>query len=171
MVNKTKLNPDLISTMAKLFELGCTAKATYDAVRVSDTAYMRWIKVGEEAAEKDRENLTPWEILCIELVEKTNQAQAKFQKKNLTIIEKAAPKTWQASAWLLERRNPKDFSIYSRADIRKDERVKITFEDVKPAEEKKDGRLKKHGGGKKWSAKQNKEQKKALEEAAKKNNA
>ena len=162
MVNKTKLNSDLINTMAKLFELGCTAKATYDAVRVGASTYVHWMKVGEEAAEKDPENLSPWEILCVELVEKTNQAQAKFQEKCLTIIQDATPKTWQAAAWLLERRNPKDFSIYSRADIKKDERVKITFEDVKPAEEKKDGRLKKHGGGKKWTAKQNKEQKKAL---------
>lgn len=162
MVNKTKLNSDLISTMARLFELGCTAKATYDAVRVGASTYVHWIKVGEESKEKDPENLSPWELLCVELVEETNQAQAKFQEKNLTIIEKAAPKTWTAAAWLLERRNPKDFSIYSRADIRKDERVKITFEDVKPAEEKKDKRLKGQGGERKRSAKQNREQQKAL---------
>lgn len=167
MVNKTKLNPDVISTMAKLFELGCTAKATYDAVRVGASTYVHWIKVGEEAAEKDPENLSPWELLCVELVEKTNQAQAKFQEKNLTIIEKAAPKTWTAAAWLLERRNPKDFSIYSRADIKKDERVKITFEDVKPAEEKKDKRLRGHGGEKKRKQKQDEEQKKALGEVRK----
>lgn len=164
MVNKTKLNPDVISTMAKLFELGCTAKATYDAVRVGASTYMHWIKVGEEAAEKDPVNLSPWELLCVELVEKTNQAQAKFQEKCLIIIQDATPKTWQAAAWLLERRNPKDFSIYSRADIKKDERVKITFEDVKPAEEKKDKRLKGQGGERKRSTSLNKAQKKALKE-------
>lgn len=167
MANPTKLNPNLIETMAKLFELGCTAKATYDAVRVGASTYVHWIKVGEEAAEKDPENLSPWELLCVELVEKTNQAQAKFQEKCLTIIQDATPKTWQAAAWLLERRNPKDFSIYSRADIKKDERVKITFEEVKPAEEKKDKRLRGQGGEKQRKQKQNKEQKKALKEVAK----
>lgn len=166
MVNKTKLNPDVISTMAKLFELGCTAKATYDAVRVGASTYMHWIKVGEEAAEKDPVNLSPWELLCVELVEKTNQAQAKFQEKCLTHIQEAARGTWQASAWLLERRNPKDFSIYSRADIKKDERVKITFEDVKPAEEKKDKRLKGQGGEKKRKQKLNAAQKAELKKAA-----
>ncbi len=126
--------------MVKLFELGCAVTAAHDACCVSNAAYYSWIRISEKAVIKRDvgEELTKREELCIELEERTNQAKAKFQEECLRHIQTAAPKTWQAAAWLLERRNPKEFSLYAHNKIKHEGEVKIKFEEIKPALKKKE---------------------------------
>lgn len=140
MPRETKLTRELIDKMAKLFELGCAVTAVHDACCVSSAAYYSWIRISEKAVIKRDigEELTKMETLCIELEERTNQSKAKFQEECLLHIQAAAPKTWQAAAWLLERRNPREFSLYAHNKIRHEGEIKIKFEEIKPALKKKE---------------------------------
>ena len=48
---------------------------------------------------------------CVELVKAIEKAQGQFILQNLNQIQKASTRSWQASAWLLERRHKDQFAI------------------------------------------------------------
>ena len=58
-----------------------------------------------------------------EFAEALEKAQGGFIDANLRIIRKAAKKTWQAAAWLLERTRPQEFS---RSVVRVEGEIKNT---------------------------------------------
>ncbi len=48
-------------------------------------------------------------------------ASAKFEQELIGIIRKEAPKTWQAAAWLLERKFPERYAKVDRLRVTEDE--------------------------------------------------
>lgn len=44
-------------------------------------------------------------------------AEVKFKHRNLEIIQKAANRTWQAAAWLMERKFQNEFSIKQTLEV------------------------------------------------------
>lgn len=46
-----------------------------------------------------------------EFLESIKRAETKFKNKNIAIIQKAAVKSWQAAAWLMERKYSDEFAL------------------------------------------------------------
>ena len=69
-------------------------------------------------AERDiADGLTIRQSAYIKFVQEVKEAKAKFAMKHLMNISNSADTgTWQASAWLLERRMPDDFGEKPRGD-------------------------------------------------------
>jgi hypothetical protein len=54
-----------------------------------------------------------------EFSEAIKKAETSCKERNLVLIQRAAPKSWQAAAWLLERKYPSEFAqrvAHSNAD-------------------------------------------------------
>src|SRR6267142_3687554 len=62
------------------------------------------------------ETFTVW-MLKPEFSEAIKKSEAEFKNKNITIIQKADAKTWQAAAWLLERKHQDEFAVKQKLDI------------------------------------------------------
>lgn len=88
--------PKIIAAICKLISIGMTQKQTADLVGVRESTISNWKKEHPEFRDK---------------VEKAN---AVFARTNVKIIQKAASRTWQAAAWLLERRYPE---IYAKREV------------------------------------------------------
>lgn len=90
--------------------LGLPEKMMAQKARVAVSTYSRWKK---QAAEGD--------IDYVDFFEEINEAYAEFVSDMLASIQEAARnKSWQAGAWLLERRFPNEFA-QRRPDAQYDE--------------------------------------------------
>jgi hypothetical protein len=61
------------------------------------------------------ETFTVW-MQKPEFAECIKKAEAQFKNRNITIIQKAAATTWQAAAWLLERKFWQEFALKGREE-------------------------------------------------------
>ena len=68
--------------------------------------YYSWMKRGEEG-----------EKPFVNFLNAVKEAQAVAEEKALSVISEAQLETWQAAAWLLERRYPEDWARRQRMDI------------------------------------------------------
>lgn len=132
---KLRLNKELIKKMGELFKLGCTNKAVYNGVCLSDTQFQLWKDKGEEALKKREEegveSLTKNEVLYASFRETIDKALADFQAEALQTVKTASLKSWQAGCWLLERRFQEQFAIRKNIEVQHAGKLKIEFEDVK----------------------------------------
>ncbi|MHB1549586.1 MAG: hypothetical protein ACYCX6_00095 [Vulcanimicrobiaceae bacterium] len=62
-----------------------------------------------------------------ELAARVERAREMFKAKMVTLISAAAPKNWNAAAWLLERKHPEEFGR-QRLETEHSGAVKITIE-------------------------------------------
>jgi len=49
--------------------------------------------------------------------ERIKKAEAECKNRNIKLIQKAAITTWQAGAWLLERRYPDEYALRNRTEL------------------------------------------------------
>lgn len=103
---KTILDNERMERFYRAVELGATIKACCDAIGMSEA----WFFSMQAKAKADLEaGLTDTDE--IKFLEGFKKASAKFEEDNLEVIRQASRKgSWQASAWLLERRRPADYS-------------------------------------------------------------
>lgn len=107
MARPTKLTPELIKQLCQVLELGTTYQCACDYVGISFESFNQWRKKGEKAQSG----------LFLEFLESVKKAEAKCAVASLAKIQKAATEgSWQASAWLLERRYPNEYGR-QRIDI------------------------------------------------------
>jgi hypothetical protein len=90
-----KYTPELVKQLIKYIEVGNYVKTACEAVGISEETFYSWIKDKPEFSESIK------------------KAEAKALIRNLTIIQVAAKKNWQAAAWFLER---KDYKNWGRKD-------------------------------------------------------
>ena len=100
---KTILNRKIISTICKVVEDGATYRVAATSVGVDRRTLYIWRKKGAEEASG----------IYRELFEKLQRAEGKFIADQLSIISRAGRASWQACAWLLERRHP---DLFGRSD-------------------------------------------------------
>lgn len=84
-----------------------------DAVGISHTTIMRWIKAGKRYEDLDGVGGNVYVVF----VDAMKKAKAGFITRNMAIIRRAAPRTWTAAAWLLERRLPELFALRQAEQI------------------------------------------------------
>lgn len=80
---------------------------------ISYAALRRFILIGQEHDDINSNN-SPDEY--IQFLRKYELARSERAMRWAKIIESAAPKNWQAAAWLLERCEPDDYSLKSVGD-------------------------------------------------------
>ena len=126
-MRKTQLIDDeaTINTILEAVELGMTLSKACAFACVSKGAMDRLLDRGARDVDEGIESKEALLFLKVE------RSRAKFQEKNLLCINKAAEsRTWQAAAWLLERRCPEDFAP-QRSKGDEIQRIQI-ISDVKP---------------------------------------
>lgn len=111
MGRKTKLTPDVQKEIGQNIILGMPIKFAAEAAGIGETTFYRWMQSGEKAKRgKFREF---WEYI--------KECQAKAVQLHVKLITRAANEgSWQASAWILERRHPNEFGRKDRIDMKAD---------------------------------------------------
>jgi hypothetical protein len=100
-----KLNKELIEKAHRLISEGHYAVVVCTYLGIHQATYYRWIETGNKDAETGKKSIYR------EFCESVNEAEAKAEMRHLQNIAKAATDgTWQASAWLLERKHKNRWS-------------------------------------------------------------
>jgi hypothetical protein len=99
-------NPRLVETFCKYIKLGCSIKGACGSVGISETAYRSYMHIAEKQLEEGIED-----SLEIQFYNKVKQAEGDFETHNLELIQAKATDSWQAAAWLLERRRQQEYVI------------------------------------------------------------
>ncbi|MBC7128404.1 MAG: hypothetical protein H5T45_01565 [Thermoplasmatales archaeon] len=95
MGRKTKLNDEIIKIVYDLAKQGLPDGKIADVIGITQECFCRWKKQGEEGKS----------ALHRKFYTEYKKAVGEFIKNNLQLIQKAATDgSWQAAAWLLERR-------------------------------------------------------------------
>lgn len=125
---RTKLNRELIKMAAQLIESGNYITDVCKALRVSREAFYAWLRKGEKAEEG----------LEKELYDAIKEAEGRAIARNVALIQKAAQNgNWQAAAWWLERKYPKEWGRKDKFDFGGQGEIKIKIERVKTTDTKK----------------------------------
>lgn len=120
-----KERPDVFATVTECQRLGMPLTETATAIGFTDRACHHWLKEGREIAERIAKaemgegpaiTLTDKESLSFQFLQAFEKGKAAFVRENLQNITAQAPESWQASAWLLERRRPDQFSKHEVLD-------------------------------------------------------
>jgi transposase len=94
----SKLTPDAIAQLEQLVRAGTTIDVAAAAVGVNRATIYRWLAAGEKARKGTHTR---------ELRDRVERARAESESVLVARIGQAAAKgSWQAAAWLLERRWP-----------------------------------------------------------------
>ncbi len=88
---KSLFTEELVRKIEGYSALGVSDKAIFEAVGISHDTFYKWIKNKPEFAVR------------------IHKARSLGQAKLVKLIWDAVPKTWQAAAWLLERRWPGEY--------------------------------------------------------------
>jgi len=102
----TKCTPKAIARIVRMLTLGGTINSACRAGGIDPVTYYSWLKRGEEGEEP-----------FVNFLNAVKEAQAVAEEKALRVISEAQLETWQAAAWLLERRYPEDWARRQRMDI------------------------------------------------------
>lgn len=100
-----KLNRELIDKAHRLTSEGHYAVVVCTYLGITEACYYKWIQKAKADIENNKRSI------YVEFFESLNEAEAKAEMRHLQNIAKAATEgTWQASAWLLERKHKNRWS-------------------------------------------------------------
>jgi hypothetical protein len=94
------MSPEFISELLALIEDGCPITTALDCMGIPEPTYYYWIRNADDPDHPEYG----------EFAKKIKEAKAKFISSCVKHIRVAAPKNWQAAAWLLERKKPESYS-------------------------------------------------------------
>ncbi len=89
----TKYNPDIVEKFESLFKEGSNRTDACLLAGISYETFSRWMDEKSEFSES------------------VKRSEADFKQGLITIIKKAAITSWQAGAWLLERKYQLEYAI------------------------------------------------------------
>jgi len=126
MARRSKLNTALIERMARLIGEGVPGETAAQACGIAPSTYYAYLKRGREARDKATKPAAA-DRLYIEFAEAIDTNLAISEATLLGIVKQAAPKTWQAAAWMLERRWPAKYGRVTRPepDTKTDDKAAI----------------------------------------------
>lgn len=123
---KLMLTPERRDRIAQLLREGNNHETAAHASGISTAAYFRWLGRGrnelERMAKAGTNKPKASEAVYADFAEHVENARADANAELVSFIKTAAqdPKTWQAAAWLLERRDPTRWGRTSREGAQKD---------------------------------------------------
>ena len=107
----SKLTDILVKEICEYIATGNTFERACRLSNISESIFYDWKAKGEK--EKQGKYL--------DFLEAIKKAGEKFKQTNIDIIQQAAKDgTWQAAAWLLERKHPEEFGRRDRVAISMD---------------------------------------------------
>ena len=106
--SKSKATPKTLKTILDSIRSGATQRDASALAGISEDTLSRWKREDTDFAEQMR------------------QKEIEFKMENVKIVRKAAEKTWQAAAWLLERKYPNEYT--NKVRIEEPEPIKTGFE-------------------------------------------
>ena len=118
---ETKLTPAVQAKILKALRDGNTYKTAALVAGISQRSLFDWLALGREG---DRR--------YVALAQAVKEATAVGEAELVASIRTAGQVAWQANAWLLERRNPKDFGRKDRV-VQQTIQVNATPDDEKTA--------------------------------------
>lgn len=114
MSRPTKLTTELQGVICCALAGGNTRATAAGLAGIGERTLYRWLERGEEDSDDDCETEFRqfWQAV--------KKAEAEAVEKHVAIVRNAAPRSWQAAAWWLERRYPDDWGRKQaiRADVR-----------------------------------------------------
>ncbi len=99
MARPTKLTPDVQRRIVTAIKQGATYELASHYGGITYKTFNEWMKQGESDSEG---------LFC-EFREAIKKAEGEAAVKWLRVIENAGRESWQAMAWKLERRYPRDY--------------------------------------------------------------
>ncbi len=126
MKRPTRLTKQIIEQLATYIENGNFAMDACKLVGVSESGYYKWLATGKAVLD-GKIKMTKSNALCVELVEAIKHADAKFKAYHIANINKASKTTWQASAWMLERRFPESYGRRADTTVKVDAEGGVTI--------------------------------------------
>lgn len=101
---RIQAEPSVVDGFLRCLELGLTIEDSCAYSGLPSSTYHDCMDRGKRAREAGKEDE------YTKFSDKVEKAKAEFVRNNVAIIQKAAmTRSWQAAAWLLERRRPKDY--------------------------------------------------------------
>lgn len=114
MANAFKLNKTIVAQVEKLTAQGVPIEVMAPALGASFHSIYSWKKRGERLKKKGLKPKSEHDALCVELFEARKRGEMSLIESNLKMIRVASLKSWQAAAWILERRYPQYFGKIER---------------------------------------------------------
>lgn len=118
MPRKMSLTKEVIDSIAKAISNGLNNNDACSIAGVSRASFYSWLKDAEEALRNPEAKKKIKHVgLKLELLDAIKNAESKYKLFHLQNIMQASRSTWQASAWILERKYPEEFGKIDRAAI------------------------------------------------------
>jgi len=128
----SKLEPITINKLNQALKIGLSQKKAAVYAGISETTFYRWRQRAFEIDDacggnpeliKDADDLELWEFW-----ESIKKARVEGEINHLAVITEAANNgVWQASAWFLERSNPREWGKRSADELEAQKKKAITF--------------------------------------------
>ena len=112
----TVLNVEMKDAIVDLLKRGNYITTSATAVGIRPGTIGVWIKKGEELSQLDRD-LDETEQLFVDFSLEVQKARAFAEVAHVENIRQASKENWTASAWWLERTNPRDWGKVQRTEI------------------------------------------------------
>lgn len=113
MSRRSKLTQETQQKVVDAITLGAVYALAAQYAGITETTMYNWMKRGREEIERLDENgrtkLRKSEVPFVKFFEAVKRAEGAAAMGWLAMVEKAAVDTWQAAAWKLERRYPRDY--------------------------------------------------------------
>lgn len=122
---KPKLTRGFVKEACELKRKGLSNKDICAALHITETAFYGWIQTETSEGEKLRKT-----ELQLALIEGLKDAEADFKASILENIVQHSKDTWQAGAWLLERKYPAEYGRVDRlqAEVQQKTDAKVQVE-------------------------------------------
>lgn len=123
MSRPTLLTPDRVRRITELVAAGNDQETAALAAGISKSTHFAWMARGRIEADRlaanPRLKVKASEAPFVEYLEAVQKARAEAEARLVLLVAKAAqePKTWQAAAWLLERRDPQRWGRVTRTEL------------------------------------------------------
>ena len=105
---KSRLTDELAQRMLQVIRSGGYDEAACALVGVSQQVFREWMRRGNP------EGTAPLDEPFRRFRAEVEKARAESEARSVAVIANAAPKNWQAAAWLLERRWPERWARVSQ---------------------------------------------------------
>ena len=108
---KLILTDEMITEICSLSAQGFTRKGITEAVGIDESTFYDWQGKGDAAVAKENRGgkLTENELRYAKFKREFTKAQVLFKRLHLANIKKHSARSWQSSAWLLERTFPEEY--------------------------------------------------------------
>ncbi len=105
------LTKEVIAELCTYIENGNTQKDAILMCGFTETTLYDWLKKARANEEAGVESI------YTELSKSLKKSESRFKAYHIQQIHKASKTTWQASAWLLERKYPKEYAKVDRTSV------------------------------------------------------